>query len=209
MENPAEPLAGQGRSEAGPAAPAHPAAGHEKGRRGFIANAIALVVGTATMMVPAAVGVVAFLNPLRQRGQAGKPFRLTSLDVLPADGTPRKFPIIADRIDAWNRFPNEPIGAVFLRRTGEKSVEAIQVICPHAGCTLQFEAAAAGGKFFCPCHGASFDLAGKRLDATSASPRDLDTLDVEIRDGSAGSSAEVWVKFQDFQTGTSAKVVKA
>lgn len=198
MENPSEPLAGQSQ----PAADEPACCGEN--RRGFIAQAIALVVGTVTIVVPAVVGIVAFLNPLRQRSQAGMAVRLTTLDVLPEDGTPRKFPIIADRVDAWNRFPNEPIGAVYLRRSGAKAVEAIQVTCPHAGCKVKFEATADGGKFFCPCHGASFDLSGKRLDATSPSPRDLDTLDVEIRD-----AGDVWVKFQDFQTGTSAKVAKA
>jgi len=179
----------------------------EENRRGFLAQAVAVVAGSVALAVPAVVGIVAFLNPLRQKSQSGLLRRLTSLDVLPEDGTPRKFPIIADRTDAWNRFPNEPIGAVYLRRTGAKSVEAIQTVCPHAGCSVQFSTgskeADAGGKFFCPCHAASFDLAGKRLDKTSPSPRDLDTLEVEVRDG-----IDVWVKFQDFQTGTAKKVAK-
>ena len=91
--------------------------------------------------------------------------------MLPDDGTPRKVPVIADRTDAWNTYPAEPIGAVFLRRTGGK-VTALQVICPHAGCSINFEGSAAAGKFFCPCHAASFDLAGKRTDRDLAqSPR--------------------------------------
>ncbi|HYW79289.1 MAG TPA: Rieske (2Fe-2S) protein [Thermoguttaceae bacterium] len=180
----------------------------QEDRRGFLAKAVAVVAGTVALAVPAVVGIVAALNPLRQKSQSGLLLRLTSLDALPEDGTPRKFPIIADRTDAWNRFPNEPIGAVYLRRTGAKSVEAVQTVCPHAGCSVQFTAGSgeedAGGKFFCPCHAASFDLAGKRLDATSPSPRDLDTLEVEIR-----NETDVWVKFEDFQTGTAKKVAKA
>ena len=50
--------------------------------------------------------------------------------------------------------------------------------------------------FFCPCHRATFDLAGKRLQATSHSPRDLDTLAAEVRNGT-----EVWVQFQNFKLG--------
>ncbi|MBN2475763.1 MAG: Rieske 2Fe-2S domain-containing protein [Pirellulales bacterium] len=181
---------------------AGPAAAEQ--RRGFLAQAISLVLGTVTLLVPAVVGIVSFLNPLRQHGQAGRFMRLTSLDVLPEDGTPRKFPVIADRTDAWNRFPNEPIGAVFLRRVKPDKVEALQVVCPHAGCSIQYEATDDGGKFFCPCHSASFDLSGKRLDETSPSPRDLDTLDVKVE-----SDGEVLVKFQSFETGTAKKVVKA
>jgi hypothetical protein len=38
-----------------------------------------------------------------------------------------------DRVDAWNRFPNEPVGAVFLRRTSKNgSIERLD--CgPHGG----------------------------------------------------------------------------
>ena len=169
-------------------------------RRGFIAGAVALVCGGAALLIPAAVGVAAFLNPLRQKSQSGQFMRLAALDVLSDDGTPRKVPVIADRTDAWNTYPAEPIGAVFLRRTGNQ-VEALQVICPHAGCSINFEGSAKQGKFFCPCHAASFDLAGKRIDATSPSPRDMDTLEVEIR-----NKNEVWVKFQTFGVGTAKKV---
>jgi menaquinol-cytochrome c reductase iron-sulfur subunit len=171
-------------------------------RRVFIAKMIALVAWAAALVTPAAAGVVAFLNPLRVKGQAGEPLRLGSLEALPADGTPRKFPVIMDRTDAWNRFPKEPVGAVYLRRIGENELEAIHVVCPHAGCFVGYDA----GKnvFVCPCHNATFDLSGKRLDATSPSPRDLDTLEVELRGGD-----EIWVKFQNFRTGIPQKVAEA
>lgn len=168
-----------------------------QGRRGFLAKMTALLVGSVALLTPAAVGIVAFLNPLRQKSRAGGFMRLTTLDALPEDGTPQKFAVIADRTDAWNFFPNEPIGVVYLRRIGNNQVEALQVVCPHAGCSIMFEADKNGGKFFCPCHGASFDLTGKRLDATSPSPRDMDSLEAEIRENN-----EVWVKFQNFATGT-------
>jgi Rieske Fe-S protein len=168
-------------------------------RRRFVIKALTLGSGGLAYVVPALAGVVAFLNPLKQKSRAGQLLRVASLDVVLEDGTPQKFPIVADRTDAWNRFPNEPIGAVFLRRTGAGQVEALNVICPHAGCSVQYEPKE--GKLFCPCHAASFALDGKRLDETSPSPRDLDTLDVEIRDGT-----EVWVRFQNFRAGVAEKV---
>jgi len=174
-------------------------------RRGFFAQATALALGTVAFLVPTVVGMVAFLNPLRQKSRAGEFMRLTSLDALPEDGTPRKFPVIADRTDAWNRFPDEPIGAVYLRRTGrrEDPVLALQVICPHAGCSVNYAESEEGGKLFCPCHAASFDFDGKRLDKKSPSPRDMDTLEVKIEDN------QVLVRFQNFKAGTSKKVAKA
>ncbi len=175
-------------------------------RRGFLAKLLALTCGIFVCAVPAAIGLVASLSPLRWKSRAGRFVRLTSLAALPADGTPRRFPVVADRTDAWNRFPNEPIGAVFLCRTAEDTVEAFQVVCPHAGCSITYETASDGGagKFFCPCHAASFGLDGSRLDKTSASPRDMDTLEVRIE-----NETDVLVKFEDFETGTSRKVAKA
>ena len=56
--------------------------------------------------------------------------------------------------------------------------------------------------FYCPSHGACSSR-GRGLDPKSVSPRDLDTLEVEIRDGT-----EVWVKFERFQDGKSQKILK-
>ncbi len=170
-------------------------------RRGFFAKALAVVMGGAALAIPAAAGAVSFLNPLRQKGSAGKLLRLANLETLPEDGTPRKFPVVMDRTDAWSHFANEPVGAVFLRRTKD-GVEALQVICPHAGCYVGFDEA--NKRFYCPCHQASFDLDGKRLDEKSPSPRDLDMLEVELR-----NKNEVWVKYETFRTGTPQKVADA
>jgi menaquinol-cytochrome c reductase iron-sulfur subunit len=166
-------------------------------RRGFLSQAATVALGAAAIAVPTAVGATAFLNPLRQKSQGGDFLRLASLDALPSDGAPVKVPVVADRVDAWSRFPAEAIGAVFLRRT-EKGVEALQVICPHAGCSINYDAP--DKRFFCPCHAAAFDLNGKRLDATSPSPRDMDSLEVQVR-----NKNEIWVKFQTFGIGVTAK----
>jgi menaquinol-cytochrome c reductase iron-sulfur subunit len=177
-------------------------------RRGFLAKLFAILGGGIALLAPAALGAVSFFNPLRQKGQAGAKFKLASLDMLPEDGAPMKFPVIAERVDAWNRYPNESIGAVYLRRAGEKNgkpaVEALQVVCPHAGCSIMHEPGEKGGKFFCPCHRASFDLSGVRTDDPSPSPRDMDSLEVEI-----GNGGEIFVKFQTFSTGTSQKKAQA
>ncbi len=169
-------------------------------RRGFLAKLAALGLAAAAYVAPVVAGVVAFLNPLRQKGKSGEFVRLASLETL--DGTPRKVAVIRDRTDAWNRYPNQPVGAVWLRKIGESEVKAIHVVCPHAGCFVDYDAAK--GQFVCPCHTAHFDLDGVRLDATSSSPRDLDTLEVnyETKDG----VKYVMVKFQNFRIGTADKV---
>ena len=176
------------------------------GRRGFLATTVTLAAGAAALAVPAAVALVSFFNPLRQKSQAGRQVKLTDLAMLPEDGTPRAFPVVADKTDAWTHAPNQVIGSVFLRRTSdaEQPVKALQVVCPHLGCSIVYQSDGDGGKFFCPCHAASFDLDGGRTDEASMSPRNMDTLDVEIR-----NQQEVWVKFENFITGTADKIMES
>ncbi len=183
----------------------HPQPSSVASRRGFFDRLAAWALGAAAAAVPLASGLVAFLNPLRQTSRSGAFLPLTPLDMVPADGTPKKFAVIAGHTDAWTVFPPEPIGAVFLQRVGGNGLSGIpvvawQVICPHAGCAIDFEPSPHGGSFLCPCHAATFNLAGKRAQANSPSPRDMDRLAVEIRNG------EVWVKFETFTVGTARKV---
>jgi Rieske Fe-S protein len=104
-------------------------------------------------------------------------------------------PVVADLTDAWNREANQPIGAVYLRRDGDKVV-CFNAICPHAGC---FVAYAADRKVFqCPCHTSSFQLDGTKIEP-SPSPRNMDELAVQeskLKDG------EVWVQFVNYYPGT-------
>ena len=184
-------------------ASAHSTSAAVEDRRGFVGQVVALGLWTVALLPAAISGLVSLFSPWKA-GEGGEAdfVRLTTLDVLPAGGTPQRFPIIADRTDAWNHFPDEPVGAVLLRRVSEGEVQAVNVICPHAGCFVNYDPAKK--HYHCPCHDADFDLEGKRLQENSASPRDLDRLDVEVREG-----GEVWVRFQNFELGTSQQIPKA
>ncbi len=168
-------------------------------RRDFLKKACAAGIGTAIVLVPAGAGLAVLLDPLRRKSASAEKVFVTSLDSLPDNGMPQKFAILASRVDAWNKFPNAPVGAVYLRRTGEKQVEALNVVCPHAGCFVDFRHERKD--FFCPCHNSSFELSGQIADPKSPAPRGLDTLPVEIR-----NEKEVWVQFQNFQTGRSERL---
>lgn len=175
------------------------------GRRGFLAGVIGGIVG----IVPFAVGLFAFANPLRSRKGAGddkpgKLVRVAPLTALPDDGVPRQFPVIADRQDAWTRMPNEAIGAVYLRRKpGSEEVEAFNATCPHAGCFVAFNRSR--DAFQCPCHDSAFGVDGQR--AFGPSPRDLDRLDAEVRQ--SGEQKELWVRYVDYITGVEEKIPKS
>ena len=168
-------------------------------RRNFIKEACAVVFGGMAALVPAISGLIVFLDPLRRKSQDNDAVLVASLNSLPTDGVPRKFPVITGHTDAWNRMPRVPVGAVYLRRTGDKQVQAFNVVCPHAGCFVDY--VAASKSYHCPCHNSSFALDGAIADAKSPSPRGLDDLEVEIRNDS-----EIWVKFQNFRAGEKEKI---
>lgn len=178
-------------------------------RRGFVKQFLAIVTGGFVGLVPALTGMVFFLDPLRKRKErAGKTqdeegfIRVATLDGLLIGGAPRKFSVVDDRSDAWNLFPQESIGLVFLLRTGEKDVQALNAACPHAGCFVDFDA---NRKLYqCPCHASSFKVDGEIANANSPAARGLDELVVKIK-----NDTEVWVKFQNFRAGTAKKIAEA
>lgn len=168
------------------------------GRRDFFKKACAFVLGGIAAGVPIGAGLMVYIDPLRHQGEASRDVHVTNLDALPADGVPRKFSIVANRSDAWNKYPQAPIGAIYLRRVSDNEIEALNVVCPHAGCFVDYMPAQK--EFFCPCHNSAFALDGRIKDPKSPSPRPMDSLKVEVRNGK-----EVWVAFQNFQAGTPVK----
>jgi Rieske Fe-S protein len=171
---------------------------HPGGRRAFFKKVSAVAVGAAAILAPIGAAISVLLDPLRRKAGGGNFVRVASLNAIPDDGTPRKFAIVADRTDAWNKYPNTPIGAVYVRRTQENKIEALNVVCPHAGGFVDYQAQ--NRCFVCPLHNSEFKLDGTIKDPSSPSPRPMDTLKVEVRDG------EVWVAFENFRAGTREKI---
>jgi menaquinol-cytochrome c reductase iron-sulfur subunit len=172
-------------------------------RRNFLVKTTAVVLGGIVSLVPFLIGLAAALDPLRRKSDSGNFVRIAPLDAVPADGVPRRFAVLSDRTDAWTKFPNEPIGSIYLRRTGDQ-IEALNSICPHAGCFVDFVPAADCYK--CPCHNSAFKIDGAIIQP-SPSPRAMDSLKVDIREDAAGKM--VWVQFENFYTGISEKLPKA
>ena len=169
----------------------------EKERRDFLVGLSAVAAGTLAMLAPIGAAVVSLLDPLRREKLSSEMVLVARTSAIPEDGSPRKFTVTADRTDAWAAYDDSPVGAVYLRRSGDE-VRALNVVCPHAGCFVGV--AKDNSRFSCPCHLSSFDLDGAVDDPTSPSPRDMDTLDVEVRNGD-----EVWVRFQNFLPGRAEK----
>ena len=168
-------------------------------RRNFLAKAAALIIGGALALVAPVAGLFVAFDPLRRKSENGGAVRVASLDALPENGEPRKFPVLATKVDVWNRTPNVPVGAVYLQRFAGNKVRALNVVCPHAGCFVDFRAEQ--NHYHCPCHNSTFAADGQVMDPKSPSPRSLDELPVEIRNGT-----EIWVTFQNYRAGVPEKI---
>jgi menaquinol-cytochrome c reductase iron-sulfur subunit len=168
--------------------------------RRFFVKAAALVIGALITVFPFAVGLKVFFDPLRRQRKDAGMIRVAALDAIPDDEVPRLFSIVAERVDAWNRFPKEPIGAVYLlRKKGQQTPTAFTATCPHLGCFIGYDGAQRD--FRCPCHTSAFALDGQVI--MGPSPRPMDTLPCEVKDG------DVLVTFETFQTGTPDKILKS
>jgi menaquinol-cytochrome c reductase iron-sulfur subunit len=174
-------------------------------RRNVVYAILATIIGGLVGLFPFLSGLLVFLDPaIKKRGQAvagggedaNKPpeRRVASLSALVAGGPPIQVPIIADLKDIWTVEPNQPVGAVYLRKTSEGTVECFNAICPHAGC---FVAYSADKKIFqCPCHTSAFTTDGARI-MPSPSPRDMDKLEVRVDE----KTEDVYVRFCNFYPG--------
>lgn len=190
-------------------------------RRSFMLEAWTVLVGLVVSSFGLVSGLVVFLDPLLRRKSAPLMYRsdeeaaggkqgfvkVATLDMIPEDGQPRRFPVIDDQIDAWNFTPEQPVGAVYIRRIetdGKSEVLVLHATCPHAGCAVSFKASeeASQNAYHCPCHNSAFDLSGDRVDLPgkqNPSPRPMDDLNYDQERFAA--DGEIWVEFKNFYTG--------
>lgn len=174
---------------------------HGEPRRGFLTHVLAAGIGLLVGTVPALAGLAFFLDPLmrKKKGGGGDGFLKmpVALEALEINGEPQLVKIIMDKVDAWNTYLKQPVGAVYLRRTDKDKVVAFNSRCPHLGCAVDYKPS--DKIYFCPCHTSAFGLDGNKMN--DIPPRHLDALDVEIRNGT-----EVWLKFQNFRATTAEKI---
>lgn len=172
-------------------------------RRNFLMEFWAIAIGGIVGVFPFLAGLAVLLDPLRKGKASEGPelVKIAPLDSLPADGVPRQFPVVKARKDAWTYSPNESVGAVFLlRKEGSDTVEAFNVVCPHAGCFIGYDST--NTVFQCPCHTSQFALDGSII-APSPSPRDMDRLEpTKVEDG------WIYVPFVNYIPGKHEKIEK-
>jgi len=171
----------------------------ETERREFIAKAVSIVAGGAIVSIPVGTGLATLVAPLFKEGQGGVKIRLASVEDLPLGGPPKLYQVVAERTDAWTKYPEKPLGSVFLRRKRGGEIEAFNSSCPHAGCSVGYRSKE--DEYYCPCHESIFNLDGSRGDPC-VSPRGLDSLEVDEERLGEG---DVWVTFRNFAAGIEEK----
>jgi Rieske Fe-S protein len=143
---------------------------------------------------------VAYLIDARNRPAADGDFKTVArLSELEKD-KPFQAVVRAVRRDAWTLHPNDVVGRVWLIRREGDEVEAFTTICPHLGCSVNYEAQAQ--RFICPCHNGQFDLQGQRppehAGTTNPAPRGMDRLECR-RD--PDNQDLIQVKYVNFRQG--------
>lgn len=162
-------------------------------RRGFfrmVGGALMSLMGAA-LAIPAAVFYTA---PARRRQNQEGAVDVGSLERVP-EGPPVRVPVIVKRrLDAWTAFTDVTLGAAWMIRKGAE-IKAFSTVCPHAGCSIDWDAPK--DCFACPCHGSVFSPDGIRTEGPS--PRGMDSLDVEVKEG------RVLVSYRRYRQGVSEK----
>ena len=170
---------------------------HMEHRSFFQWSSALLASAYAGLLALPVVGLLC--EPLGKKRSAGVFRRLVKLDSL-AVGTPRRIVLKDQRVDAWTRYSEGAIGAVWAVRTGDNSVDVFAVTCPHLGCPV--DSLPEKKQFFCACHAASYGLDG----ATIAGPqkRGLDRLESRLE--KLGNDVWVSVQLARFEPGISEQV---
>lgn len=186
-------------------------------RRGFFAQAMAILIGGLVGLVPLVTGTLFFLDPLLRKKKAkvgdGEGGELAGFSKVPVTleqlkeaDKPIQVPIIASKEDKWNRYPDQPIGSAYLQMDEDGvTIRAFNVTCPHLGCAVEYRDpdGQASPEFFCPCHNSAFQLTGEKKNEIP--PRSLDSLEVKVAKNEDGVE-EVWVKYQEFRATLAEKV---
>jgi Rieske Fe-S protein len=173
-------------------------------RRSFLKWAIhgLGVLFAAILGVPAIAYLIDARNRPARPGQFKTVARLSELEI----GVPHQAVIQEARSDAWTLHPNDVIGRVWLIRRDKDTVEAFTTICPHLGCSVNYEEKEQ--LFICPCHGGTFDIHCHRVerpDFVNPAPRGMDRL--ECRRDPADSDL-IQVQYQNFRQGEPTPILK-
>jgi menaquinol-cytochrome c reductase iron-sulfur subunit len=146
----------------------------DEGRRTFLARAIVAIHAAMGATLAFIVGATTLTPSFARRTDTW--LRAAPLDSLP-DDHPLAVTLRVTRQDGYSQVVDRTV--VYLVRTGDDGVRALQSTCTHLGCRTSYDRRSK--RILCPCHGGVFDTMGNVLDGPPPAP--LPTLTTRIEDG--------------------------
>ena len=154
-----------------------------------------VVIGVFSGLIGLVLGipfVAAIIGSSRRA--AGRTFSdVAALDSLPV-GKPVDLTFAALTADAF--IQRELMHHIWAVRTSASEVTVYSPICPHLGCSYDWDPRTS--RFMCPCHGSVYTLDGRVV--AGPAPRPLDTLPLEIR------ADRLFVAWEQFKPGVPQRI---
>jgi Rieske Fe-S protein len=144
------------------------------GRRSFLVRVIVAIQATIGSTVAFILGATTLAPSFSRRD--GTWLQAAELDALP-DNQPVPVTLRVTRSDGYSQVVDRTI--VYLVRTGDQEVRALQSTCTHLGCRTSYDRKAK--RIVCPCHGGVFDIQGNVIGGPPPAP--LPSLTTKIADG--------------------------
>lgn len=144
------------------------------GRRNFFVRAIIAIQATMGATLAFIVGSTTLAPSFSRREPTW--LHAAELDALP-ENQPVPVTLRVTRQDGYSQVVDRTV--VYLVRTGEQEVRAMQSTCTHLGCRTAYDRQSKRIK--CPCHGGVFDSQGNVVDGPPPAP--LPRLTVRVQDG--------------------------
>ena len=133
------------------------------GRRTFVVRAILAIQATIGATLAFILGATT-LTPSFSRRDASW-LRAAEIDAL-SDDQPVAVTLRVTRQDGYSQVVDRTV--VYLVRTGEQDVRALQSTCTHLGCRTAYDRRSK--RILCPCHGGMFDTRGNVIGGPPPAP---------------------------------------
>ena len=144
------------------------------GRRNFLVCSIAAIQATIAATIAFVVGATTLAPSFSRRDQSW--LRAADLESLP-ENQPVPVTLRITRPDGYSQVVDRTV--VYLVRTGEHDVRAMQSTCTHLGCRTSYDRRSK--RILCPCHGGTFDTQGNVVAGPPPAP--LPTLTTKVENG--------------------------
>jgi Rieske Fe-S protein len=144
------------------------------GRRNFLVRAITAIQATIAATIAFVVGATTLAPSFSRRDVSW--LHAADLESLP-ENQPVPVTLRITRPDGYSQVVDRTV--VYLVRTGEHDVRAMQSTCTHLGCRTAYDRRTR--RILCPCHGGVFDTQGNVVDGPPPAP--LPTLTTRIDNG--------------------------